>query len=78
MAKLLKKVPKLVNESKGRLNKTLVQYNLVTFTENEAKNKGTVFYQSWVGYFDNLYESAVKEDKRRDLLKFLEEKQKEE
>jgi len=74
MAKLLKKVQKLINANvaNGRLSKTLVQYHVTDITEQQAKEKGIIFHQTWLGYFVKQHDLAVEENQTRELSDFIE------
>ena len=74
MAVLHKKVEKLVNSTKGRLRKTLVETNLEDYTKSQARLKGFIFYNVWKGHFDFLYEVALEEDGRRKLADIITKK----
>jgi len=67
MAILHKKVEKLVNSTKGRLRKTLVETNLENYTKTQARLEGFTFYNTWKGHFDFLHSQALAEDGKRKL-----------
>lgn len=68
MAKLFKKVQKLVNSTGNRLRKTLVEYNLGNVGKEQAITKGDIFYQTWIGYWEIQYVQALEENVKRDLM----------
>jgi len=74
MAKLHKKVEQLVNSTKGRLRKTLVEDNLANYTKQQAIAKGHIFYQSWKGYLEIKYQEALVEDGKRKLMDIITKK----
>ena len=77
MAKLFKKVQKMIDEPTGRkLRATLVEYNLGNIPKEQAQKKGMIFYETWIGYFEIQHSQAVEENEKRELMENFTEIQK--